>query len=174
MHPELLNNSLFLRYYQQWQQNPSSIVFAPIAEFFLMYGMIDAAFKVCREGIKKHPTLVSGRLVMARIHLKRGNWDEAETELRAALEVAPQNQTALKLLRDIERLQLEEDVSVPAAATPAPVVSQGPSWNTVTMARIFAEQGHPEKARQIYQSILTGDPANQAAREGLAVLGQAS
>lgn len=172
MHPELLNNSLFLRYYQQWQQNPASIVFAPIAEYFLMYGMIDAAFKVCREGIKKHPTLVSGRLVMARIHLKRGNWDEAEAELRNALEVAPQNQTARALLRDIERLQLEEDAAAPASA--APVVPQGASWNTVTMAKIFAEQGHPEKARQIYHSILTSDPANQAAREGLAVLGQAS
>lgn len=175
MHPELLNNALFLRYYHQWQQDPTSIVFVSIVEFFLMYGMVDAAFKVCREGLKRHPHLVSGRIAMARVHFKRGNWDEAEAELRIALEVAPHNKTATQLLRDIQQLQAQEEITARPSASAQPAVSHphGMSWNTVTMAKIFAAQGHHDKAREIYREILSRDPANQAALDGLATLGRA-
>ncbi len=101
MHPELLNNSLFLKYYKQWQEDPSSIVFAPIAEYFLMYGMIDSALKTCREGLKTHPDLVSGRIVMAKIYLSRDNWEEASGELQKALSIAPQNRSAKDMLEEI-------------------------------------------------------------------------
>jgi hypothetical protein len=45
-----------------------------------------------------------------------------------------------------------------------------PSWNTVTMANIYASQGHFEHARQIYRTILTSEPDNTAARKGLEAL----
>ncbi|MBN1283234.1 MAG: tetratricopeptide repeat protein [Proteobacteria bacterium] len=178
MHPELLNNSLFLRYYKQWQDDPGSIVFAPISQYFLMYGMIDAAFSVCREGVKRHPELISGRLVMARIHLARGNWEEAEAELRAVLSVRADNGTAISMMDEIaamRRAEREDGRAQPRVAQvePGDLIAGRPSWNTVTMAGILAAQGHRDEAREIYRSILTSDPANKAALAGMEALGHA-
>lgn len=183
MHPDLLNNAVFLRYYKQWQEDPSSIVFAPIAEFFLKYGMINEAQKICREGLKKQPTLVSGRLAMAKIHLRRGNWEEAEEELRVAFAIMPKNRTAETLLEEIGQMRHQERTTakeppsehafMPLAQPPAPEAPRreiGPSWQTVTMAGIYAAQGHVDQARHIYESILESDPANEAAQQGLAAL----
>ena len=181
MHPELINNSIFLRYYKQWQEDPSSIVFAPIAEFFLKYDLIDEAFKVCRAGVRRHPNLVSGRIVMAKIHLARGNWEEAEDELREVLSVVPNNATARELMDEVASQREGETLSGVAGRSRAfvpltegvakdPEKDAGPPWKTVTMANIYASQGHLSKARGIYESILTSDPENEAARRGLAAL----
>lgn len=178
MHPELLNNSLFLKYYKQWQDDPHSIVFAPIADYFLMYGMIDDAMKICREGLKRHPNLVSGRIVMAKVHLKRDNWDEAEAELRTVLSIVPDNQTALEMLSVIDGERKAEGEAFKEAAekihaqeaVDASGDAQDESWQTVTMADIFARQGHKEKARQIYLDVLARDPHNDAARKGIEAL----
>jgi tetratricopeptide (TPR) repeat protein len=177
MHPELLNNSLFLRYYKQWQDQPASVVFAPIAEFLLLYGMIDDAFKVCRQGLVHHPELVTGRLAMAKIHLRRGNWEEAELELNRVFAVVPENAVARALKGEIAARQRreQEGETSPAASAPFPepegAFAETPSsWETLTMAGIFAAQGHHERARQIYQTILRRDPGNELARSGLAAL----
>lgn len=183
MHPDLLNNAVFLRYYRQWQEDPSSIVFAPIAEFFLKYGMVDEAQKICREGLKRHPALVSGRIVMAKVHLRRGNWEEAEEELRVASAIVPKNKAAETLMEEIGLLRQQERSApkephperafVPLADRPPPEPPPreiGPSWQTVTMAGIYAAQGHLDRARDIYESILQSDPTNEAAQQGLANL----
>ena len=182
MHPNLLNNSIFLRYYKQWQDDPESIVFAPLADFFLRYQMLDDALKICRAGLKRHPRLISGRLVMARIHLARGNWDEAEDEVRYLLQLQPENEAALALGKQVERLQRQEahgrsradetsgaplPVVRPAAHAPEVDDDLPPGWRTITMAQILTNQGHVEKARRIYETILHGDPGNEAARRGL-------
>lgn len=182
MHPELLNNPLFLRYYRQWQEDPSSIVFAPIAEFFLKYGMVDDAYKVCREGLTRHPNLVSGRIVMAKVHLKRGNWEEADDELRRALAIMPNNKLACELKEEIASFRDGDRAmhTMPSQEYIPPLPSHEISpdnklethrpWQTVTMARIFAKQGHIDQARNIYESILRFDPANDVAREELTSL----
>ncbi|MFH0800051.1 MAG: tetratricopeptide repeat protein [Pseudomonadota bacterium] len=179
MHPELLNNSCFLRYYKQWQDDPDSIVFAPIAEYFLTFGMLDDAMKVCREGIKRHPSLVSGKVVMAKIHMRRGNWEEAEENLKDALSIAPENMSAHELLKKINMyLSRDSEADVhdsrnnPAEKTDKKPVAEppAPSWRTLTMASIYATQGHFDQARAIFKSILTSDPGNEAARRGLEAL----
>ncbi len=176
VHPDLLNNSFFLRYYKQWQDDPSSVVFAPIADYLLRYGMINDAMKVCREGIKHHPRLVIGRIVMARIHVQRGNWEEAQSEIEAALAIAPMNTQALSLANEIAASLTE---GRPTDTTPQhpredhPIdhgPPSSPSWSTITMAGIYAAQGHYDEARKIYASILSSDPDNGPAMRGLASL----
>lgn len=180
MHQDLLNNSLFLKYYEQWQGDPTSIVFAPIAEYFLLYGMVDEALEICRLGLKSHPVFVSGRVVMAKVHLKRGNWDEAEEELRLALSVMPTNRLARELLLKIDDMRHQERL-VPREGSKSSSMAgetgqdriqwaslhQCPSWNTATMAKIYASQGLYDRARTIYRSILTRDPNNDTAVRGL-------
>jgi len=174
MHPELLNNSLFLRYYVQWQKNPDSIVFAPIADYLLYYGMAEDALKICDEGLKRHPRLTVGHLIMAKVQLKRGKLDEAEEALRMALQITPKNQRAEELLVTIEEARnghpLGDDFGALNVERPPPETAQSmPSeWQTITMAKIFAQQGHIDRAREIYQAILEREPQNEDARRGLA------
>ncbi|MBI4127044.1 MAG: tetratricopeptide repeat protein [Deltaproteobacteria bacterium] len=169
MHPDLLNNSLFLRYYRQWQDDPTSVVFASIAGFLLRYGMLDEALKVCREGLKHHPQLISGHLVLAKIHLTRGNFEEAEETVHKILEHHPRHGAALQSLRQIREARQQEEMRL-IQSQEGEEIRLPQHWQTVTMARIFMAQGHTDKARQIYEAILRGEPHNEAAAKGLAEL----
>jgi hypothetical protein len=48
----------------------------------------------------------------------------------------------------------------------------GPAWDTITMAQVYASQGHIERARAIYETILESEPNNAAAMKGLELLEQ--
>lgn len=157
MHPELLNNSLFLRYYNQWQQDPTSIVFAPIAEYFLSYGLTDDAIRVCLAGLHHHPDLVSGRLSLAKAYLRKKEFSKAKNELRRVLNLVPNQSKALELFNQLSQQE-------PAPSQPEPETTR---WQTITMAKIYTAQGHCDQARQVYQAILAKDPQNQEAIQGL-------
>lgn len=160
MHPELLNNSIFLRYYNQWQEDPTSILFAPIAEYLQIYGMVEEAITVCQEGLKHHPNLISGRLALAKAYLKKKEFAKAREELRPILQQIPKQPKALELLESIEK---EITVELPP---PKKVMN----WETLTMAKIFAAQGHRERAREVCHAILKREPANKEVQQALAQL----
>lgn len=174
MHPELLNNSLFLRYYSQWQKDPGSVVFASVADLFLRYDQIDNAYKVCKAGLEKHPGLTVGHVVMAKIHIARGNFEEAEEEIRTALNIAPANSKAHEIMADIEAARRGDAPRIHTGERKVSVTGESSmpaEWQTVTMAKIFADQGHTGRAREIYHAILARDPQNEEAGRGLAAIG---
>lgn len=156
MDPELLNNSLFVRYYNQWLENPASIVFAPLAEFFLDVGKTDEAVRLCLEGLNHHPEFVSGRLVLAKAFLQKREYGRAKVELKRVLDKIPNQERAKALLNQIGAQEEEKIAPKPAQA-----------WQTLTMAKIFVAQGHFDQAREVYQSILAHDPGNEEAKQGL-------
>lgn len=198
-----MNNSLFLRYYNAWREDPASIVFVPVADYFLMYGKAEDAITVCKEGLKHNPDSVSGRMVMAKAYLTQGELKEADKELALVLELVPTHSRAQELRTEID-LALRGEATPPVVVAkpvvepikePTPVASEETpvemteaedewndtvtsaapaAWQTVTMAKIYAAQGHDEKARGIYRAILLHDPANEAARDGLHDLGGGS
>lgn len=155
MHPELLKNSIFLRYYQQWQQDPISIVFVPIAEYFLSYGLTGEAARVLQAGLIHHPDLISGRLCLAKVYLRTKELPRAQAELDRVLAIVPNQEKAMELMRGIKKESAPSELE--------PILP----WQTVTMAKIYAAQGHREQARQVYQVILAKDPQNQEAIQGL-------
>jgi len=165
MHPELLNNATFLRYYEQWQKDPTSVVFAPMAEFLIQAGRLDDAIRVCEIGLKSHTQSVMGRLAMARAYLGKKEWAKSKDQLALILNQIPQHPQALELSRVI-RVKTEP---APTALNVANGDSepQASKWQTVTMAKIYTAQGHPEKAREIYKAILKKDPHHTEARQGL-------
>ena len=61
---------------------------------------------------------------------------------------------------DLPQISVEKPPEVGTPPMPA-------EWQTVTMAKIYAGQGHMEKAREIYQAILEREPNNEDARQGL-------
>lgn len=163
MHPELLNNPTFLRYYSRWQADPTSAAFVGVADFLRQYRLYDDALRVCETGLQRNPELVSARLVLSRIHLERGEHDEAAVQLTWIIARQPQHREALRLLGS---LGLPPPVA-PPVASPAAVP---PTWATVTMARLYEQQGHPDQAAMIYRVILDREPDNAEARDGLQLL----
>lgn len=164
MHPDLLNNPTFLRYYSRWQADPTSAAFVGVADFLRQYRLYDDALRVCETGLQRNPELVSARLVLARIHLERGEKDKGAAQLTWIIARQPQHREALRLLDTL-------DVSPAIAPNVSPQSPVPLPWATVTMAHLYEQQGYPDQAAMIYREILDRDPNNPEAQEGLRSLG---
>ncbi len=67
------------------EANPQSQIFAALADAYRKRGELARAQMICTEGLKQHPTYASARIVMAKIHLVKGNYDLASEELERAI-----------------------------------------------------------------------------------------
>ncbi|MBT3182493.1 MAG: hypothetical protein HN337_08320 [Deltaproteobacteria bacterium] len=136
MHPELLNNSLFLRYYSQWQKDPTSVVFVPIADYFMRYGLIEDATNICKQGVEKHPSLISGHIMMAKICIEKKEWAKAVDSVRRVLAIVPGHGVAMDLMnivdtnRGVKRSDFENIkavISTSSESVPDPTVISTPA-----------------------------------------------
>ncbi len=67
------------------KENSNSQVFAALADAYRSKGDLDQAFRVCRQGLRLHPSYGPGHLVMAKINFERKMFDWAEQELEEAV-----------------------------------------------------------------------------------------
>jgi len=74
-------SALLSRYLEQYRRQPSSRVFAPLAEAYRKLGMQDEALKVLKEGIKRHPSYPLGYLVLAQCYADQGQWERVAQTL---------------------------------------------------------------------------------------------
>ena len=51
-------------YLKKYQEDPTSRVFAPLAEAYRKAGLIDEAIEIAREGLRVHPNFVGGRVAL--------------------------------------------------------------------------------------------------------------
>lgn len=98
MRPELIEDQTFLRYYEKWQKDPTSVVFAAISEIFRSNGMINEAITIAKEGLKHHPELISGQLALAKAYMASGEAVLAKRYAALVLEKMPTNLEAKKML----------------------------------------------------------------------------
>lgn len=214
MHPELLDNPILARYYETWQRDPRSLVFAPLADFLCQRKLFADARKICEAGVRHNPDSVLAHYSLAKTYTYTREWHSARHEAQWVLAKIPDHQGAMAVLQQVEqsqspvrhmvvspapivaaieaaggstpvvpaalpdsgksqrepssenqvldpRLQLKSDAGVTAKKLP---------WQTVTMAKIYAQQGHHFKARTIYRALLSCDPQNREASRGLAAL----
>ncbi|MBI4238235.1 MAG: tetratricopeptide repeat protein [Deltaproteobacteria bacterium] len=184
LHPDLVNNTLFLQYYQRWQSQQQSVAFVGVADLLFAYGCFQEAIRVCEEGLRHNPHLVSGRLILARALEATQCYDAAKRVVEEILERAPNNAEAKTLHTYLGRAPLPVVVPLPATpavapaprsaiqperAAPAAAVEQGFSnpWATLTMARLYAQQGLRAEALKTYEAIVQREPDNQMARQEL-------
>lgn len=80
------------------EENPDSLVFAPLADAYRKQGSLEEAFNVCKRGLAKHPTYTSARVVLGRIYQEKGSREEAAAEFKKVLEIDPENLMAHSLL----------------------------------------------------------------------------
>ncbi len=82
----------------EFATNPNSEAFIPLAQAYLKMGRFVEAMVVCKKGIKAHPELPTGRLIMARIYADQAKHQKAIEELNNLLKLSPQNVDAFRLL----------------------------------------------------------------------------
>jgi tetratricopeptide (TPR) repeat protein len=95
--------------------DPGGPAFAALAEANRRAGRVDEAERVAREGLRRQPDQLAGRVALALALLDRDRLDEARAELERVLDAVPDHPLALAALRESggvgpEALQaLEED-----------------------------------------------------------------
>ncbi|HVZ79619.1 MAG TPA: tetratricopeptide repeat protein [bacterium] len=80
------------------EENPDSLVFAPLADNYRKSGQLDEALSICKRGLEKHPNYTSARVVLGRVFQDQGKTDEAQTEFKKVLDSDPENIQAHSLL----------------------------------------------------------------------------
>jgi pentatricopeptide repeat protein len=83
------------------EENPDSLVFAPLADAYRKQGILDEAFNTCKKGLEKHPNYTSARVVLGRIYLAQEKIEQALVEFKKVLETDPENLMAHSLLGEI-------------------------------------------------------------------------
>lgn len=91
---------LIYSYLRKWQEDPTSRVFAPLAEAYRKGGLIDEAIDIAREGLRVHPTFVGGRVALARALFDRKQYEEVISELAMIVQDVPDNLIAQRLLAE--------------------------------------------------------------------------
>lgn len=86
------------KYLREYQDNPRSRVFAPLAEAYRKSGLIDEAIDICKEGLEYHPNFISGMVALARAYFDKGLYSATIKELEKVVTDVPDNYLAQKLL----------------------------------------------------------------------------
>jgi tetratricopeptide (TPR) repeat protein len=90
------------------ERDPQSRLFAQLAEELRKEGDLAEAIDVARAGLERHPNYPSARMTLGRALLDTGDTRGAQRELEAAVQGAPDNILAARLLA--ECLEAEGDL----------------------------------------------------------------
>jgi tetratricopeptide (TPR) repeat protein len=85
------------KYQKVLEQNPRSLVFAPLAECYRKLGMLKEASILLRDGIKNHPQYVLGHIGMAELARDQGNYQLVYTLLKTFKDSHRDNFKLMKL-----------------------------------------------------------------------------
>jgi tetratricopeptide (TPR) repeat protein len=96
-----LLSPLFLKYQADYEKNPRSRVFAPLAETYRKLGMTDKAMEILAQGIRFHPTYVMGYLGLAFCYADLKQYTLAYNTLRPIVETSRDNIRLQKLFADV-------------------------------------------------------------------------
>jgi tetratricopeptide (TPR) repeat protein len=96
-----LLSPLFLKYQADFEKNPRSRVFAPLAETYRKLGMTDKAMEILSQGIRFHPTYVMGYLGLSFCYFDLRQFTLAYSTLRPLVETSRDNIRLQKLFADI-------------------------------------------------------------------------
>jgi tetratricopeptide (TPR) repeat protein len=84
------------RWSDELAQDPTSMVFLPLAEALRRQGQLELALKIALRGLERHPRHAEAHDLLARIAVDRGDLDRAFTEWDAVLRTEPGHLGAMK------------------------------------------------------------------------------
>ncbi|MBA2565226.1 MAG: tetratricopeptide repeat protein, partial [Gemmatimonadetes bacterium] len=82
-------------------RNPTSRLFAPLAEALRRAGRVSEAIDVASRGLGHHPDYLAGKLVLARAHYDSGELARAAPAFEEVVQVDPHNVVALRALGEV-------------------------------------------------------------------------
>jgi len=91
---------LIYSYLRKYQEDPSSRVFAPLAEAYRKAGLVTEAIEIAREGLRVHPHFIGGRVALARALFDKKLYSEVVDELSSIVQDVPDNLVAQRLLAE--------------------------------------------------------------------------
>lgn len=91
------------------ESDPDGRAFVPLADAHRKAGDLNEARRVLREGLERHPSAVSGHVVLGWVLQEQGRVAEAEASFRAALAVDPRNTSSLRGLGALLKERGEEE-----------------------------------------------------------------
>lgn len=83
------------------QEDPTSRVFAPLAESYRRLGRVEEAIELCQRGLSHHPDFHGGRVALAKCYIDKQRYQDAQRELERVVHLAPENLLAQRLLGDV-------------------------------------------------------------------------
>jgi tetratricopeptide (TPR) repeat protein len=100
MKPKLAGHPQIYEYLRRYQEDPTSRVFAPLAEAYRKAGLVDEAIQIARDGLRIHPHFIGGRVALARCLFDKKLYDDVVQELAKVVEDVPDNLVAQRLIAE--------------------------------------------------------------------------
>lgn len=163
MLPDIRENSTFLRYHEVWKRNPSSVVFAPLAEILILHKCFEEAITICKKGLEKNPGLISGRIAFARAYFGIANYRRACAEALTVLKYYPNHPEAMEICNLSEQHLNYVEPKVGPSTLDLPTITAQPEEvvEEVTEVKkttpVFMAEAKPEMYRELRVSEL--DPS---------------
>lgn len=181
-------------YQQMMSKDPSSQVFVYLAEALLEHEMYKEAIETCVNGLRLRPHDLRARVILGVSFLRTGELDRAESELLKAKEMLEINTVTYRALAELyekkgdsesaERYRRLFETIHPTEAEAIgtekeetdseTVVEEVPpektEMSTITMARLYEEQGHLKEAAEVYRKIFDASPETEGVEDKLADL----
>ncbi len=96
----------------KWAKDPTSLVFAPLADAYRRSNLVDEAIQVLEKGLKNHPNYTSARIVLGRCYQDKRMFELAREEFRKVLSFDPHNFVALRLMGDVSLAMAQKDQAI--------------------------------------------------------------
>lgn len=91
----------FREYLERFKEDPTSRIFAPLAEAYRRMGKVEEAIEICKKGLEHHPDFYGGRVALAKCYIDEKDFESAKRELTLVVASAPDNLMAQRLLGDM-------------------------------------------------------------------------
>jgi len=171
---------------RELQKDPASRSFVRLADAYIKRAMLKEATEVLDRGLSHHPDHVAGWNLRGQVYLQQGDIEQAKRTFLHLLSIHPENVQAYRRLATLYKgggefpaameaclAVLRIDPSDREAKTlhdeMARLLSDAPQHGVVsaTLAALYMNQGHYEKAAETYRSLVEREPDRPEHRSGL-------
>ena len=170
-------NELFLL--EAWvSDNPGSHLFMKLAQLYYDQNRLAEAAGVLQRGLAIHPNDMEARSLLAEVLEAMGDLPGAIGQLQIAAREIKRHAAIFRRLAELCEIQGDSAYAADArhiaqalSSERTPKRSTQPMGeDTVTMAEIYAAQGHTDQAAEIYRRLLTKEPNRADIRQRLEAL----
>ncbi|MBI5805207.1 tetratricopeptide repeat protein [candidate division TA06 bacterium] len=139
---------------EQMVNDPSSQLFASLADFYRENGLYSEAIAICQAGLESQPDNIEGRLVLSKCLLATKQYSLARAEAAKVLSVQSEHSEAKKVLAQADSAVPEAEAPAPApvkvetaAITEIPPKAKPPEESALPEAVVKKEEPLPEPVK---------------------------